>query len=329
MASAFEAGGKKRIDNSFGHLGIRPAAGEAEDIRIVMLTGQVGCLFVPDQRGARARDFVRCDAHADSGSADQYPKLMLAFRNAPSHGLGVIRIVGGLCGVRAEVRYRDALFVKIVAQHFLELKAAMVGANGHAHPAGRSRAAGGHAGSLIDEFQHRGDALLDLVAAVEIHLVRPADRIADVRLVVVQGFVEFPQHESLFGRVRIEQGHGIDVAVSHPKNVIGLLDQLSREHPAALLGNIDAQFPQGLHGMLARRLALDGPYPCRKHPEIVAALDRVTEQPLCHGTPANVSRANEQNRLHSLINESNLRGSGAKVNGEIRLLENAEPRTSL
>ena len=81
--------------------------------------------------------------------------------------------------------------------------------------------------------------------------------------------------------------------------------------------------------MFARRLSLYCAHPRRQHSEIVAAFDRMPKEPLRHRAAANISRANEQNRLHSLINEFNLRGSGAKVNGEIRLLENAEPRTSL
>src|SRR2546428_812489 len=92
--------------------------------------------------------------------------------------------------------------------------------------------------TLLDEPQHGNDPLLDLIAAVQIDLVRSADRVADVFLEKVERLVELPQQESFFGRLGIKQDDGVQVAVSHAEDVICLLHQLERERTAAVVGNV-------------------------------------------------------------------------------------------
>jgi hypothetical protein len=174
---------------------------------------------------------------------------------------------------------------------------------------------------LFDELENSNDPLFDLVPATHVNLVRTADGITDVGFVVVERFVEFPQKKSFFGGLGIEQGDRIDVTVSHSEDEIRLLNQIRGEHAAALAGNIDAQFFEGMDRISARGQAIHGPDPGRQHPEIVPSLDRGAEQSFGHWAAANISRANEKNRLHSLINRSNLRRSRPIVNGEIKSRE--------
>src|SRR5438128_1684601 len=69
-----------------------------------------------------------------------------------------------------------------------------------------------------------------------------ANRVANVLLEQVERLVEFAQQESFLGGLRVQQHHRINVAMSHPEDVIGLLDHFRREHPAALARDINAQF---------------------------------------------------------------------------------------
>ena len=89
------------------------------------------------------------------------------------------------------------------------------------------------------------------------------------------------------------------MAVGHAENVIGLLDQIGREHAAALLGNIDAQLLEGAHGMGAGRLALHGAHAGGNSLEIRPALRGVAKKALGHRTAADIARANEKNGPHS------------------------------
>jgi hypothetical protein len=86
--------------------------------------------------------------------------------------------------------------------------------------------------------------------------------------------------------------------MSHPKDVIGLLDELAREHSAALAGNIDLQFAQSAHRVSAGRLAVNCADPGRKDAEVAFASNSMTEQALGHGAATNVTSADEQNGLH-------------------------------
>ena len=92
---------------------------------------------------------------------------------------------------------------------------------------------------------------------------------------------------------------GIDVAMGHSKYVIGLLNQVGCEHPAPLLGNIDAQLVQGADGVQAGRLTFQGAADTGTHNvEIIASPCGVAKKTLGHGAAANISRANKQNGSH-------------------------------
>ena len=56
---------------------------------------------------------------------------------------------------------------------------------------------------LVDKTQEGSNPLLDLVAAIQVNLIRPADRITDVLLVNVQCLIKFPEQKRFFHSLRI------------------------------------------------------------------------------------------------------------------------------
>src|SRR5437899_1642307 len=118
---------------------------------------------------------------------------------------------------------------------------------------------------MLDEAQQGYNALLDLIPAIEVYVVRAADRIANVLLELIQGFVKFAQEESFFGSHRIKHHDRIDMAVGHAEDEISLVDQICRQHPTALAGDVDPEFFKRLYSVSTGRLALHRPKPRRYH----------------------------------------------------------------
>ena len=114
-------------------------------------------------------------------------------------------------------------------------------------------------GAAFDEPRQGRDALLDLIAAIEINFIRTADRVADVLFIRVERVVELPQQKSFFRRLGIQQRHRVHVAVRHAEDVIGLVHQVGGEQAAALMGNINANLLHRLHGIRTGRLAVYRP----------------------------------------------------------------------
>ena len=121
-------------------LGRRDLGAEAEDIGVVVLAGKRGHGFVENQRGADAGDFVGGHAHADAGGANEQAEFGLVRRatfwrqprrnpDNPSRSVGM----------RAEISERDAAACQMFLEHFLEVKAAVVGAQGNSDRAGGGR----------------------------------------------------------------------------------------------------------------------------------------------------------------------------------------------
>ena len=260
-----------------------------------MLARQCGGLLVRHQRGANTRHFVGGNAHPDAGGADQNAELRFAIRHALPDRLREIRIIRGFPRAGPEIRHAQGTLQQKFFERFLQLVARVVRADRD-----RDGLVAGQRGALalLDEPQQRHDPLLDLIAAVQIDFVRAADRVADIFFERVEGFVEFPEQERFFGRVRIKQGHGVHVAVRHAEDIIRLLHHLRRQHPAALIGNVDAQFLHRLDGIGAGRLAVHRAESGRQNAVMAAALDGLPEYSFGHRTATNVACANEKNGLH-------------------------------
>ena len=299
MASALEAGIQEGIDNLLRLIGLRAVASEAKDIRVVVAARHLGGIFIPHQRGAGARHLVGGDAHADAGGADQKAQLVLALGHAARHGLGVVGVISGIQRVRAEVRDLQAVLGQVLLQQLLQLVATMIRADGDGLGRCGATGGGGGRGRLLDEFHHRGDALLDLIAAIAIHVERAANGIGNVILEAVQRVIELAQKEGLFRRLWIQEHHRIDMAVRHAEDVIGLHHRVPAEHPAALMADVDANLPESAHGIFAGRQAIDRAHAGGYDLAIGPPLGGMAKQPLGHGAAANVASADKQNGLHS------------------------------
>ena len=69
---------------------------EAGDVRVVAEDGALGRVYVGQQRGVRALDFVGRDGHAQSGSADKHTPVRLTGGHSLSYlerGMSVNRII--------------------------------------------------------------------------------------------------------------------------------------------------------------------------------------------------------------------------------------------
>ena len=184
----------------------------------------------------------------------------------------------------------NAQLAQVFAQRFLERETAMVRANRDGDFS--SGIAGGGSGlGLFQKIQHGENALFDLVAGVAIRLKRAPDGVADVLFVFIKRVVKLAHKKCFFRSLGKEQAHGIHMAVRHSEDVIGLGNQLGREHAAALGGNLNAQLFERVNGMQAGRLAIHRADASGQ--DLIAAARRVAEEPLGHRAAANVAGANE------------------------------------
>jgi hypothetical protein len=175
-------------------------------------------------------------------------------------------------------------------QRILEPKSAVISPQGK----GDGPCGAGSVAVLLHEAQDGLDALLDLVAAVEVNLQVAANGIRDVLLPEVERVIELSQHEGLLLRLRVKQRDRLDVTACHAKDVIRLLHHRAREHPAALTGDVDAQLSERADRVGAGGLAVDGPNPGRDDAVAAASLYRMPEQAFRHGATADVSGADKQ-----------------------------------
>ena len=211
----------------------------------------------------------------------------------------MIGIVAAFFGMPTEVADRMTLFLKVKLDRFFQLEAAAVRSQRDLRLHQGNWTVWLDARSLLDELQHRSNALLDLVATGQVNFVRTANRIADIVLVTVQRFVELTEQKSFFSRVGIQHRNGIDMAVSHAKNVIRLLNQIGRQHMTALLGDVDAKFLERANRMFAGRKPIDRSDSRRHDPEIISSFNGMPKEPLSHGTATDIAGADEKNCLHS------------------------------
>ena len=305
MPTPFKLGGQKGVENFLCLFGRGDFSTNAENVRFVVTAGQPGHFFTKDQGRANPRNLVCRDAHADTGRADQHAEIALSLSHALRHGLCVIGIIGGLCGLRSEIVHDDSAFQQMLLQTLFQFETAVIGAN---RDDCLVRVAHRIAIGLLHKFEERRDPLLDLIAALLIRFKRAADRIADVFFVGIERFIEFAEQKCFLGGKRIKQVDRINMAVGHPENIIGLLHEFGGQHATALTGNIDAQLFHGANGMRAGRLSVDGAHAGRKDAQIASALDGVAKQAFSHGAAADISGANEKDGLHSRVMLSNCGG---------------------
>ena len=296
MPSALKLRAQKSVENFRRGAGVDMVAGQAEDIGIVVLAGVGRGVFIAHQRGANPGHFIGGNAHAHASGTDEDTKFRFAQGHTVRHRLGILGRITGVLGSGPKIGHAHAPLGQVLLQGFFQLEPAMIGANGDGRRSVRGDQARGF--PLFDEVQQRRNPLLDLIAAVQIHLIGATDRIADVFLEEIQRFVEFAQQKGFFGCFRKRQHHRIDMVMGHANDIIGLAHQLGSDRPAAQVGNVDAQFSDRLHGVRAGRLAFHSPKPSRKHPVIAASLRGQAKNALGHRAAADVSRADKKDVLH-------------------------------
>ena len=312
VPAAFEMHVEKSIHDLLRLFRAHEFTAQTKHVGVVVLPGQRRHFFVEDQRGADARHLVGRDAHPDTGGAYEKPEVAFLFGDVVRHGLREVRIVGGNHRGGAEVQDLQPALFEMLLERLLQLVAGMIGAESHDDGSVLARAGSGAVGGLVDEFQEGGNPLFDLVAAIEINLVRTADRVGDVLFKNVQSLIKLAEQESFLGCLRIKQVDGIDVPVRHAENIIGLAHNVRGEHATALLRDVNAQFLQSLHCVRAGRLAFNRPHSCRQHAKIAATPGRMPEKALRHGAATNIPRANEKNGFHARDNDFKLGRAGEK-----------------
>src|SRR5215472_14893111 len=108
---------------------------------------------------------------------------------------------------RAKIGDANAAVFQVMLERFLQFEAAVIGADGY-----RRRSVGWYEArnfALFNEVQQGSNALLDLIAAIHVDVVRTADWVADVLLEQIQRFVKLAQQKRLLGGVRESQHDGI------------------------------------------------------------------------------------------------------------------------
>ena len=89
--------------------------------------------------------------------------------------------------------------------------------------------------------------------------------------------------------------------MSHAEDVVGLLDHLGGEHPAAQARNINAKLLDSFYGVRARGLAIGRSETGGEHLVISAPAHGLAEETLRHRAAAHVAGANKEDGLHSTM----------------------------
>ena len=292
MASALEVRPSEDVHQFFGQFRRNHFGSQANDIGVIMLARHCGHVFVENLRGPDAVKFVGGHANACTGAANQQTHLRAAFLQGVPHSHGIVRVIRGFAGVSAEIHDAHALVFQMFLEDFLQLKPCMIGTNGkfHRFPIAGTRRK--HA-VLFHKSKNRGNALFNLVAAVQIYIIRTADGIADVFFKNIQGVVKFAEQKSLLGCFGIKQENRVHMAVGHPENKIRFLHQFGSQLPAALARDINSQFPCRQNRVMAGGLTIHRANPGGNHPDVIATFHGVAEDAFRQWTAANVTRANE------------------------------------
>src|SRR5687767_13327178 len=105
---------------------------------------------------------------------------MMMLGDAARNGLRVIGIIGRFVRGGAKISDNNSLLLEMLFEGFLQAETAMIraqrdGGFGGTGPVGALQSRG-----LFNEFQHRRNALLDLISAVEINFVGAPNGVADI-----------------------------------------------------------------------------------------------------------------------------------------------------
>src|SRR4051812_10852684 len=93
--------------------------------------------------------------------------------------------------------------------------------------------------ALFKKFQHGYNTLLYLITDVQVNFVGATNRVGDVLLENIEGFIEFTKDKNFISGLRVKQGNCVHVTMGHSEDIVRLMDQFPREHPAALSRNVN------------------------------------------------------------------------------------------
>jgi serine-type D-Ala-D-Ala carboxypeptidase/endopeptidase (penicillin-binding protein 4) len=132
VAAALEGGGEECIGHGDGGFLVGDFSGQAEDVRVVMLTGDGRFFHAADIRGADVAVAVRGDAHADAGGAGEDAEIEGTVRHVAGDEVGVGRIIDRFVALGAEVGDLMADLLKVGNDCVFQIDGAVVGTDGNA-----------------------------------------------------------------------------------------------------------------------------------------------------------------------------------------------------
>jgi len=128
MAVNGAVGRQEDVDDPLRRLEVDLSGAEGEDVRVVVLARVAGERFVVAGGGEDPGNLVRGHRRADSGAVDDHGEAAGAGGNELGGRLRDLRVVDRFLAVRAEVADGVTGVAKVFLELFLELEAAVIGA---------------------------------------------------------------------------------------------------------------------------------------------------------------------------------------------------------
>lgn len=133
VTAALEGGGEEDVDDVAGFLVGNEAGGEAEDVGIVVATGEVGELHVPAEGATDALVLVDGHGYAVATAAEDDAAVVGAGLDGGGEGMGRVGVVHAVGGMGAEVGDEVAPGAEVFNELLLVGKSGMVGRDGYFH----------------------------------------------------------------------------------------------------------------------------------------------------------------------------------------------------
>ena len=93
VSSTFKAGFEEGVEYLLGCLIVDKSARKDDDIRIIMLSSQLGNILVPYQASTYALVFIKCYGHSFTATTDRNSRVHLTTLYGFSQWVSIIRIV--------------------------------------------------------------------------------------------------------------------------------------------------------------------------------------------------------------------------------------------
>ena len=134
VAAALEFSRKEGVDDLLVHVEFNETTGKRDDVRIVVLTAQLGKLHVDDVRSTAANDFVGRERHADARAAYEHAAIGHAPLDVMRNSGCIIRVIDAIVAVAAIDNLSSPLF-QIRRELLLLLETCVRTSHGDSHAA--------------------------------------------------------------------------------------------------------------------------------------------------------------------------------------------------